>query len=143
MKYAVVILAVLIQGIQSENCTRTNTKKDFCAKSCDPSQNSPCKGNRLCLCDGDCGFSCVKADRRCPTPEIPANGRVRGKNTTFGSVIKYRCLPVTNYKGLKQERAEEMGNGTEKGQSAREGVQTLETYPRGENKAIIMKVDRR
>ena len=47
-------------GIQSKNCTRTNTKKDFCVKSCDPSQDSPCKGNRLCLCDGDCGFSCVK-----------------------------------------------------------------------------------
>ena len=28
------------------------------------------------------------------------------------------ALPVTNYKGLKQERAEEMGNGTEKRQSA-------------------------
>ena len=47
-------------GIQSKNCTRTNTKKDFCVKSCDPSQDSPCEGNRLCLCDGDCGFSCVK-----------------------------------------------------------------------------------
>ena len=48
-------------GIQSKNCNRTNTnKKDFCVKSCDPSQDSPCKGNRLCLCDGDCGFSCVK-----------------------------------------------------------------------------------
>ncbi|CAH3170926.1 unnamed protein product [Porites evermanni] len=109
MKYAVVILAVLIQGIQSKNCTRTNTKKDFCAKSCDPSQNSPCKGNRLCLCDGDCGFSCVKADRRCPTPEIPANGRVRGKNTTFGSVIKYRCSSSYKLQGPKTRTCR--GNG--------------------------------
>ncbi|KAM7425102.1 hypothetical protein ABFA07_023430 [Porites harrisoni] len=96
-------------GIQSKNCTRTNTKKDFCVKSCDPSQDSPCKGNRLCLCDGDCGFSCVKTDRRCPTPEIPSNGRVSGTNTTFGSVIKYRCSSSYKLQGPKKRTCR--GNG--------------------------------
>ena len=49
------------------------------------------------------------ADRRCPTPTIPANGRVRGKNTSFGSVIKYRCSSSYKLQGPKTRTCR--GNG--------------------------------
>ena len=53
------LFLLLSSGSLCENCTRTNNKKDFCATSCNPPQNN-CSGDSLCVCDGDCGFSCVR-----------------------------------------------------------------------------------
>ena len=63
--------------------------------------------NKRCNIFAHVSFSVV--DRRCPTPEIPANGRVRGKNTTFGSVIKYRCSSSYKLQGPKTRTCR--GNG--------------------------------
>ena len=61
--------------------------------------------NKCCL-----AYFCFSvADRRCPTPEIPSNGRVRGTNTTFGSVIKYRCSSSYKLQGPKKRTCR--GNG--------------------------------
>ena len=61
--------------------------------------------NKCCL-----AYFCFSvADRRCPTPEIPSNGRVRGTNTTFGSVIKYRCSSSYKLQGPKTRTCR--GNG--------------------------------
>ena len=54
-------------------------------------------------------FSFSVGDRRCPMPEIPSNGRVRGTNTTFGSVIKYRCSSSYKLQGPKKRTCK--GNG--------------------------------
>ena len=43
--------------IGSNGCPRTN-KVRFCGKTC--STDGDCRGNRKCLCDGDCGMICVK-----------------------------------------------------------------------------------
>ena len=61
--------------------------------------------NKCCLAH----VSFSVADRRCPTPEIPFNGRVRGTNTTFGSVIKYRCSSSYKLQGPKKRTCR--GNG--------------------------------
>ena len=63
--------------------------------------------NKRCNKFAHVSFSVV--DRRCPTPTIPANGRVRGKNTTFGSVIKYRCSSSYKLQGPKTRTCR--GNG--------------------------------
>ena len=43
--------------IGSNGCPRTNNVR-FCGKTC--STDGDCRGNRKCLCDGDCGMICVK-----------------------------------------------------------------------------------
>ena len=43
----------------SANCQRTNSDVDRnCIKTC--LSDDDCPGNWKCLCDGDCGLSCVK-----------------------------------------------------------------------------------
>ncbi|XP_020615769.1 protein lev-9-like isoform X1 [Orbicella faveolata] len=108
MKYAVVILAFFaVQGIRCQNCTRTNRQPKVCSKPCDPAQDD-CKGNRDCVCDGDCGYSCVKRDLHCPRLTID-NGRVRYKNDTLGSVARYRCTSPYIAFGSKKRTCR--GNG--------------------------------
>ncbi|KAJ7383512.1 hypothetical protein OS493_027678 [Desmophyllum pertusum] len=104
MKYAAVfILAVLVvPGIRCKNCTRTNRQSNSCLKSCDPAQDD-CKGTRDCVCDGDCGYSCVKRGLRCPRLTNIDHRRVRYRNTTLGSVARYRCiLPYTSVGSRKR-----------------------------------------
>lgn len=64
--------------------------------------------NKRCNKFAHVSFSVV--DRRCPTPTIPANGRVRGKNSTFGSVIKYRCSSSYKLQGPKIRTCRGNGN---------------------------------
>ena len=57
-------------------CVRTNEKAYArCARACDPNKNT-CRGNKKCLCDGDCGYSCLtegKCDcKYSPPPPLPA-----------------------------------------------------------------------
>lgn len=109
MQYLTLILFVLVQGSLCENCTRTNTKKDFCATSCNPPQNN-CSGDSLCVCDGDCGFSCVRQDLRCPRPgKIEHGRRVRFTNLSFGSIARYRCISPYKLRGLRKRVCR--GNG--------------------------------
>ncbi|XP_078348139.1 protein lev-9-like isoform X2 [Oculina patagonica] len=109
MKYAVFFLALFaVHGVRCQNCTRTNTQPNVCSKSCDPSQDG-CKGStRDCMCDGDCGYSCVKRDLRCKKLTID-NGRVRYGNATFGSVARYRCTPPYTLEGSRKRTCR--GNG--------------------------------
>ena len=46
-------------------CKRTNTKAfRYCKKSCNPKRRD-CNKNNECVCDGDCGYSCVAKGTRC------------------------------------------------------------------------------
>lgn len=52
-------------------CARTNTKSfRYCQSACDPNRNK-CKGNRQCICDGDCGYSCVPKGTFHRYPRVP------------------------------------------------------------------------
>ncbi|CAH3037419.1 unnamed protein product [Pocillopora meandrina] len=114
MKYAILLLAVFaIQGIRSQNCTRTNHQSNICAKPCNPSKNE-CGRNEDCICDGDCGHSCVKRGLQCPRLSRIDKGRVKLKNTTFRSVAKYQCRPP--YKAIGSKKRTCRGNGTWDGQ---------------------------
>ena len=53
----------MLLGIRCQNCTRTNRQAKVCSKPCDPARDN-CKGSRHCLCDGDCGYSCVKRGKK-------------------------------------------------------------------------------
>ena len=45
--------------LDSNDCQRTNEEAfRYCTKSC--SSDSDCKSNQKCLCDEDCGLSCVR-----------------------------------------------------------------------------------
>ena len=45
--------------LDSNDCRRTNKEAfRYCTKSC--SSDSECNSNQKCLCDGDCGMSCVR-----------------------------------------------------------------------------------
>ncbi|XP_068726408.1 protein lev-9-like [Montipora capricornis] len=113
LHYFALLLLVLVEGIRCQNCTRTNNKRDFCVTSCNPSQNN-CSEDSLCVCDGDCGYSCVKRDLRCPRPTNIDHGRVRMKNTTFGSIARYRCSPQYKLKGSRKRMCRANGNWDEK-----------------------------
>lgn len=114
MKYAILLLAVFaIQGIRSQNCTRTNHQSNICAKPCNPSKNE-CGRNEDCICDGDCGHSCVKRGLQCPRLSRIDKGRVKLKNTTFRSVAKYQCR--SPYKAIGSKKRTCRGNGTWDGQ---------------------------
>ncbi|KAK2566872.1 CUB and sushi domain-containing protein 1 [Acropora cervicornis] len=90
MQYLTLILFVLVQGSLCENCTRTNNKKDFCATSCNPPQNN-CSGDSLCVCDGDCGFSCVRQEINCPDPGGIKDGSMSHDGFDRGKHVKYSC----------------------------------------------------
>ncbi|XP_066022207.1 protein lev-9 isoform X2 [Pocillopora verrucosa] len=114
MKYAILLLAVFaIQGIRSQNCTRTNHQSNICAKPCNPSKNE-CGRNEDCICDGDCGHSCVKRGLHCPRLSRIDKGRVKLKNTAFRSVAKYQCR--SPYKAIGSKKRTCRGNGTWDGQ---------------------------
>lgn len=41
-------------------CKRTNREHwKFCRRQCNPSTSGSCRNNQECICDGDCGYSCV------------------------------------------------------------------------------------
>lgn len=108
MKYTALILVVLVQGIQCQNCTRTNTKKDFCVTSCTQTQSN-CSGNTTCVCDGDCGYSCVKQDLQCQGLRNIDHGIVRFKDTTLGSIARYKCSERYTLQGPRRRVCR--GNG--------------------------------
>ncbi|CAH2319270.1 Hypothetical predicted protein [Pelobates cultripes] len=64
-----------------------------CQKAC--TRNQECGLKRRCLCDGDCGLSCVTTTRSCPWPVNIANaktGLVKGTRN-FGDQMSVLCHP--------------------------------------------------
>ncbi|CAH3037421.1 unnamed protein product [Pocillopora meandrina] len=81
----------------SNGCPRTNNVR-FCGKTC--STDGDCKGNRKCLCDGDCGMICVKNNLRCENLPKVKNGRSSFSNTSyFRSVVTYKCKKPYKLRG--------------------------------------------
>ena len=53
------LLIHLYSFLGESKCLRTNRQPDrMCVTKCDPLTG--CRAEEKCLCDGDCGYSCVK-----------------------------------------------------------------------------------
>ncbi|MEQ2309144.1 hypothetical protein AMECASPLE_035562 [Ameca splendens] len=65
-----------------------------CSRTC--KSDAECGSKRQCLCDGQCGLSCVAPARTCPWP-LPKseNSEVRLLSATpsFSALLEVRCRP--------------------------------------------------
>ena len=80
-------------AVQGAGCPRTSKEANkFCASECVPSITCSSNGKE-CVCDGDCGYSCIKKDLKCPTPKprklIHGQRKVNGKK--FNSTATFTC----------------------------------------------------
>ncbi|XP_048117223.1 beta-2-glycoprotein 1-like isoform X1 [Alosa alosa] len=88
------ILALLVAA---EDCTErilVNERKRTCPKNC--KQDKDCGSKRQCLCDGQCGLSCVVPSRTCPWPMAPGNhseAHLLSPTPSFSALLEVRCLP--------------------------------------------------
>ena len=63
-----------------------------CSRRC--RKDIPCENTRKqCLCDGLCGFSCIKPDLSCPELPKIENGNYSPKSSRFNSKAVYQCDP--------------------------------------------------
>ncbi|XP_048587546.1 sushi, von Willebrand factor type A, EGF and pentraxin domain-containing protein 1 isoform X2 [Nematostella vectensis] len=77
--------------IGQHNCKRTiRAAFTRCTKACFPS-GSDCPPNHKCLCDGQCGYSCVENGLTCGIPEAPENGVRFYNGTGYNDVVRYQC----------------------------------------------------
>ncbi|XP_068692878.1 complement C1r subcomponent-like [Montipora foliosa] len=76
-------------------CPRTNFKPNHnCMMSC--LSNEDCFHDQKCLCDGDCGLSCVTKKLKCKRPSRGLNLKLVNNGRTFGSETIYFCpVPFT------------------------------------------------
>uniref|UniRef100_H2YD57 C3/C5 convertase n=1 Tax=Ciona savignyi TaxID=51511 RepID=H2YD57_CIOSA len=73
-----------------------------CRKPCQP-QSSRCRHGLVCLCDHECGYSCINLANFCPTPPIVAHARnitiTRGNSANptppyrYNDRARYVCEP--------------------------------------------------
>lgn len=61
-----------------------------CLKRC--KKGGACENSRKqCLCDGLCGWSCIKPDSSCLELPLVANGRYSHQSSKFKSRVNYEC----------------------------------------------------
>ncbi|XP_049824701.1 sushi, von Willebrand factor type A, EGF and pentraxin domain-containing protein 1 isoform X2 [Aethina tumida] len=60
-----------------------------CQKLC--ISDKDCKDKTKCLCDGECGMSCVDPELECPVPDGIPNGTINSTGRTFASTSSYSC----------------------------------------------------
>ncbi|XP_037532547.1 beta-2-glycoprotein 1-like [Nematolebias whitei] len=65
-----------------------------CPRSCRADRD--CASKRQCLCDGQCGLSCVAPGRTCPWPLPPSEtseARLLSPTPAFSALLEVRCRP--------------------------------------------------
>uniref|UniRef100_H2YS37 C3/C5 convertase n=1 Tax=Ciona savignyi TaxID=51511 RepID=H2YS37_CIOSA len=62
------------KGDCPRNLTAARAANRPCRKPCQP-RNSRCRNRKVCLCDHECGYSCIKLDNYCPEPPIIPNAQ--------------------------------------------------------------------
>ncbi|XP_073244022.1 protein lev-9-like [Porites lutea] len=73
------------------NCVRTNRSPvTKCTKECEPSVGCD-ESEEKCLCDGDCGYSCVRKDLSCGSPPPVSKATPNYPSTNFSAVVTYVC----------------------------------------------------
>uniref|UniRef100_A0A3P9NRK6 Beta-2-glycoprotein 1 n=1 Tax=Poecilia reticulata TaxID=8081 RepID=A0A3P9NRK6_POERE len=69
-------------------------KTRACPRTC--KSDAECGSKRQCLCDGECGLSCVAPGRTCPWP-LPASEnlmfRLVSATPSFSALLEVRCKP--------------------------------------------------
>ncbi|CAF1280710.1 unnamed protein product [Adineta steineri] len=85
---------------------RDVTRQRRCFKSC--FDDSDCRSRyRSCLCDYDCGMSCIKRGVSCPFLTLPDNGKIIYSNENkFGSRATYECDPGFVLEGSKHRNCQ-------------------------------------
>ncbi|XP_058603027.1 beta-2-glycoprotein 1-like isoform X4 [Onychostoma macrolepis] len=79
-----------------------NERRQTCPKKCQ--QDKDCGNKRQCLCDGQCGLSCVAPGRTCPWPIPPGKNfdvALFSPSPSFSALLEVRCKPgFTMHNGL-------------------------------------------
>ncbi|XP_028402727.1 CUB and sushi domain-containing protein 3-like [Dendronephthya gigantea] len=112
------ILAHLIQASEALLCPRTNAVPSrHCTDECIVQVG--CRNSRKkCLCDGDCGYSCVYPNIRCSRPRRIRNGRVTwNQQYRFSGTQTVKCNPGFQLSGSVIRTCR--GNGYWDGKQAR------------------------
>nr|NP_001027974.1 complement factor B-3 precursor [Ciona intestinalis]BAD89301.1 complement factor B-3 [Ciona intestinalis] len=69
------VVFVVVQGsCQNRNITAAREINRPCRKRCTPGDNR-CRNRKVCLCDHECGYSCIKTDNFCDEPPRIDNAR--------------------------------------------------------------------
>uniref|UniRef100_A0A673M848 Beta-2-glycoprotein 1 n=1 Tax=Sinocyclocheilus rhinocerous TaxID=307959 RepID=A0A673M848_9TELE len=71
-----------------------NERRQTCPKKCQ--QDKDCGNKRQCLCDGQCGLSCVAPGRMCPWPLPPGKNfdvALLSPSPSFSALLEVRCKP--------------------------------------------------
>ncbi|XP_044173272.1 uncharacterized protein LOC114977789 [Acropora millepora] len=94
---------------KSVDCRRTNKSAfRFCTKAC--KSHNDCKKNQRCLCDGDCGMSCVRNNLKCNELKKTKNMIAKVSNgRSFGSVITYSCPSPYTLRGPSKRSCRAIG----------------------------------
>ncbi|KAJ8005112.1 hypothetical protein DPEC_G00143270 [Dallia pectoralis] len=69
-------------------------RRRTCPRPC--MQDKDCGSKRQCLCDGQCGLSCVVPGRTCPWPLPPGSNSVASllsPTPSFSALLEVRCVP--------------------------------------------------
>ncbi|KAL9989282.1 hypothetical protein ACROYT_G003815 [Oculina patagonica] len=77
-------------------------------KSCRSDSN--CRSSQKCLCDGDCGMSCVRNSVQCEAPPKAKNSRQTVSNgRSFNSVVTYTCNSPYKLRGSAKRTCRAIG----------------------------------
>ncbi|XP_034730185.1 beta-2-glycoprotein 1 [Etheostoma cragini] len=80
-----------------ESCTERllgEERSRTCPRPCKAERD--CGNKRQCLCDGQCGLSCVAPGRTCPWPLPPSENsdvRLLSPTHSFSALLEVRCKP--------------------------------------------------
>ncbi|GMT03427.1 hypothetical protein PENTCL1PPCAC_25601 [Pristionchus entomophagus] len=92
MRISLVLLTVVhwISANQCPGASSSALRPKYCKKTC--AIDDDCRRHKKCLCDGECGLSCVNPGLTCPTLFDIPNGRVHwGGEGHFGANAEYSC----------------------------------------------------
>ncbi|XP_067016811.1 sushi, von Willebrand factor type A, EGF and pentraxin domain-containing protein 1-like isoform X5 [Acropora muricata] len=103
------LIWMLYAGKAQTNCPRTNRRASrMCARGCSPETGCDNPTDE-CLCDGDCGYSCVRKGLSCGKPPSVRKAQPQYQSTNFGAVVTYVCNTGYTLSGASQRTCRGIG----------------------------------